>query len=132
MLAEREAEVSQLRAVAAGRPDAVRWLRTGEGHHWAGFSALGAAVLRRVWATPGRRAEYGGVVTTAGRGAWIERETDPCEALAALARLALDMGGAAERPRPSGGPALRVGGGGAPRAAAGTAYRSPNPARPVV
>jgi hypothetical protein len=114
--AKREAEVSQLRAVAAGRVDAVAWSTTEGGHHWTGFPALGVALLHctRESAAPDRRVEYGGLATRAGRTVRVEPTADPYEALAALARLALDMAGVPARP-PTGGPALlRVVGADAP------------------
>jgi hypothetical protein len=104
--AKREAEVSQLRAVAAGRLDAVQWSTTEGGHHWTGFPALGTAVLHCTWETPDRRLEYGGLVTRASRTVRVERKADPYEALTALALLALDMAGVPVRP--SSGPTLRV------------------------
>jgi hypothetical protein len=113
--AKREAEVSQLRAVAAGRFDAVRWSSVEGGHRCAGFPALGVAVAHCVWETSDRRFEHGGVVTRASRSVWMGREADPYAALMALARLALDMAGVPARP--SGGPALRVVGANTPLAA---------------
>ncbi len=107
MTTKREAEVSQLRAIAAGRVDAVEWSTTERGDHWTGFPALGAALLHCTWEAPDRRVEYGGVVTHASRTVRVERRADPYEALAALARLALDMAGVPEGTT-SGGPALRV------------------------
>jgi hypothetical protein len=107
MYAKREAEISQLRAVAAGRVDAVRWSPTERGHRWTGFPALGVAIVHCSWdVLPERRVEYGGVVTRASRSVTVARDADPYAALAALARAALDMALAAERP--PGGPALRV------------------------
>ena len=129
MSAKREAEVSQLRAIAAGRVDAVEWSTTERGDHWTGFPALGAALLHCTWETSDRRVEYGGLVTRASRTVRIERKADPYEALAALARLALDMSGAAERP--SGGPALRVVGADVPPVIAAAAYDGRMPLRPA-
>jgi hypothetical protein len=115
--AKREAEVSQLRAVAAGRVDAVAWSTTEGGHHWTGFPALGVALLHCTReAASDRRVEYGGLATMAGRTVRVEPRADPYEALAALARLALDMAGVPARP--TGGPALRVVGADAPPPAA--------------
>jgi hypothetical protein len=105
--AKREAEVSQLRAIAAGRVDAVEWSATERGDHWSGFPALGLALLHCTWeGSPDRRVEYGGVVTRASRTVRVERKADPYEALTVLARLALDMAGVPVRP--TGERALRV------------------------
>jgi hypothetical protein len=127
---KREAEISQLRAIAAGRVDAVEWSPTERGDLWTGFPALGVAILHCTWeGTPERRVEYGGMVTHASRGVRVGREADSYAALAALARLALDMVGAAARP--SGRPALHIVPADAPRVAAGAAHDDRAPLRPA-